>query len=54
MKKKLKNTILYKMADDALYTVKHTSEMSSYLLYRDMEEFKKNLNTENGDEQQMG
>lgn len=36
-------TNLYKMADDALYTVKHTSEMSSYLLFRDMDEFKKNL-----------
>ena len=34
---------LYKMADDALYTVKHTSEKSSYLMYRDMEEFKKSL-----------
>ena len=31
---------LYKMADDALYTVKHTSEKSSYLLYREIEEFK--------------
>ncbi len=32
---------LYKKADDALYTVKHTSEKSSYLMYREMEEFKK-------------
>ena len=30
---------LYKKADDALYTVKHTSETSSYLLYSEMEGF---------------
>ena len=35
---------LYKKADDALYTVKHTSEKSSYLLYREMDEFKKTHN----------
>ena len=31
---------LYKKADDALYTVKHTSEKSSYLMYSEMEAFK--------------
>ncbi len=30
---------LYKMADDALYKVKHTSEKSSYLMYREMDSF---------------
>ena len=30
---------LYKKADDALYTVKHTSEKSSYLMYSEMESF---------------
>ncbi len=34
---------IYKMADEALYTVKHTSEKSSYLMYRNMEAFKKEL-----------
>ena len=33
--------LLYKMADDALYTVKHTSEKSSYLMYNEIETFKK-------------
>ena len=30
---------LYKLADDALYAVKHTSEKSSYLLYKEMDSF---------------
>ena len=29
------------MADDAFYTVKHTSEKSSYLMYNEIETFKK-------------
>ena len=30
---------LYKMADDALYRVKHTNEKSSYLMYKEMDSF---------------
>ncbi|SEQ78295.1 diguanylate cyclase (GGDEF) domain-containing protein [Lachnospiraceae bacterium NE2001] len=37
-------TDLYKMADEALYTVKHTSEKSSYLLFSEIESFKTKQN----------
>ena len=40
---------LFKLADEALYAIKHTHDLSAYLLYHEMEDFKNRLDGNNED-----